>query len=409
MKCRHCHAPLSLPFIDLGTAPPSNAYVTQAQLAAPEKWFPLRVFVCTKCWLVQTEDYAHHAELFAGDYAYFSSFSQSWLVHAEAYVANMARRFDLGPASLVVEVASNDGYLLQYVKARGIPCLGVEPTAGTAQAARDKGIAVREAFFGVELAGQFVAEGRAADLTAANNVLAHVPDINDFVAGFARLLKPRGVATFEFPHLMRLVAEAQFDTVYHEHFSYLSLTAVQRVFAHNGLAVFDVEEIPTHGGSLRVFAQRADTQAREPTPAVAALLAREAAAGVTSAAYYGGLQARAERIKDDLVSFLIEAKRAGKKVGAYGAAAKGNTLLNFAGVRADLLPWVVDRNPAKQGKYLPGSRIPIVTQPYLENAKPDYVVILPWNLKAEVMRQLEFIGQWNGKFVTAVPALEIMV
>lgn len=269
MKCRHCHAPLSLPFIDLGTAPPSNAYVTQAQLAAPEKWFPLRVFACTSCWLVQTEDYAHHAELFAGDYAYFSSFSQSWLAHAEAYVGSMAQRFDLGPTSLVVEVASNDGYLLQYVQARGIPCLGVEPTAGTAQAARDKGIEVREAFFGVELAEQLVAEGRAADLTAANNVLAHVPDINDFVAGFAHLLKPRGVATFEFPHLMRLVAEAQFDTVYHEHFSYLSLTAVQRVFSHNGLSVFDVEEISTHGGSLRVFAQRADTRAYEPTPAVA--------------------------------------------------------------------------------------------------------------------------------------------
>ena len=407
MKCRHCHAPLRLPFIDLGTAPPSNAYVTQAQLAAPEKWFPLRVFACTNCWLVQTEDYAHHAELFAGDYAYFSSFSQSWLAHAEAYVGNMARRFDLGPSSLVVEVASNDGYLLQYVKARGIPCLGVEPTAGTAQAARDKGIAVREAFFGVELAEQLVAEGCAADLTAANNVLAHVPDINDFVAGFARLLKPRGVATFEFPHLMRLVAEAQFDTVYHEHFSYLSLTAVQRVFAHNGLAVFDVEEIPTHGGSLRVFAQRVDTQAREPTAAVAALLAREASAGVSGAAYYSDLQARAERIKDDLVSFLIEAKRAGKKVGAYGAAAKGNTLLNFAGVRADLLPWVVDRNPAKQGKYLPGSRIPVVDEARLLAERPDYVLVLPWNLGEEIKGQLGYARDWGAKFVVCVPRLEI--
>ena len=407
MKCRHCHAPLSLPFIDLGTAPPSNAYVTEAQLAAPEKWFPLRVFACTNCWLVQTEDYAHHAELFAGDYAYFSSFSQSWLAHAEAYVGNMARRFDLGPSSLVVEVASNDGYLLQYVKARGIPCLGVEPTAGTAQAARDKGIAVREAFFGVELAEQLVSEGCAADLTAANNVLAHVPDINDFVAGFARLLKPRGVATFEFPHLMRLVAEAQFDTVYHEHFSYLSLTAVQRVFAHNGLAVFDVEEIPTHGGSLRVFAQRVDTQAREPTAAVAALLAREASAGVSGAAYYSDLQARAERIKDDLVSFLIEAKRAGKKVGAYGAAAKGNTLLNFAGVRADLLPWVVDRNPAKQGKYLPGSRIPVVDEARLLAERPDYVLVLPWNLGEEIKGQLGYARDWGAKFVVCVPRLEI--
>ena len=407
MKCRHCHAPLSLPFIDLGTAPPSNAYVTEAQLAAPEKWFPLRVFACTNCWLVQTEDYAHHAELFAGDYAYFSSFSQSWLAHAEAYVGNMARRFDLGPSSLVVEVASNDGYLLQYVKARGIPCLGVEPTAGTAQAARDKGIAVREAFFGVELAEQLVAEGCAADLTAANNVLAHVPDINDFVAGFTRLLKPRGVATFEFPHLMRLVAEAQFDTVYHEHFSYLSLTAVQRVFAHNGLSVFDVEEIPTHGGSLRVFAQRVDTQAREPTAAVAALLAREASAGVSGAAYYSDLQARAERIKDDLVSFLIEAKRAGKKVGAYGAAAKGNTLLNFAGVRADLLPWVVDRNPAKQGKYLPGSRIPVVDEARLLAERPDYVLVLPWNLGEEIKGQLGYARDWGAKFVVCVPRLEI--
>ena len=407
MKCRHCHAPLSLPFIDLGTAPPSNAYVTEAQLVDPEKWFPLRVFACTNCWLVQTEDYAHHAELFASDYAYFSSFSQSWLAHAEAYVGNMARRFDLGPSSLVVEVASNDGYLLQYVKARGVPCLGVEPTAGTAQAAREKGIEVREAFFGIELAEQLVSEGRAADLTAANNVLAHVPDINDFVAAFTRVLKPRGVATFEFPHLMRLVAEAQFDTVYHEHFSYLSLTAVQRVFAHNGLSVFDVEEIPTHGGSLRVFAQRVDTQAREPTAAVAALLAREAAAGVTSAAYYGGLQARAERIKDDLLSFLIEAKRAGKKVGAYGAAAKGNTLLNFAGVRADLLPWVVDRNPAKQGKYLPGSRIPVVDEARLTAERPDYVLVLPWNLGEEIKGQLGYARDWGAKFVVCVPRLEI--
>ena len=407
MNCRHCHTDLSLPFIDLGTAPPSNAYVTQAQLAAPEKWFPLRVFTCTNCWLVQTEDYAHHAELFVGDYAYFSSFSQSWLAHAESYVGRMARRFDLGPSSLVVEVASNDGYLLQYVKARGIPCLGIEPTAGTAQAARDKGIAVREAFFGVELAEQLVAEGRAADLTAANNVLAHVPDINDFVAGFARLLKPRGVATFEFPHLTCLVAEAQFDTVYHEHFSYLSLTVVQRIFANNGLSIFDVEEILTHGGSLRVFAQRADVQAHDMTPAVAALLAREASAGVTRAAYYTGLQARAERIKDDLVSFLIEAKRAGKKIGAYGAAAKGNTLLNFSGVRADLLPWVVDRNPAKQGKYMPGSRIPVVAEARLMDERPDYILVLPWNLGEEIRSQLSYARNWGAKFIVCVPRLEI--
>ncbi len=407
MKCRHCQAELSLPFIDLGTAPPSNAYVTEEQLAAPEKWYPLRVFACTNCWLVQTEDYAHHAELFSSDYAYFSSFSRTWLAHAEAYVGDVVQRFDLGPSSLVVEVASNDGYLLQYVKARGIPCLGIEPTTSTAQAARDKGIEVREEFFGVALASQLVAEGRAADLTAANNVLAHVPDINDFVAGFARLLKPRGVATFEFPHLMCLVAEGQFDTVYHEHFSYLSLTAVQRLFAHNGLAVFDVEELSTHGGSLRLFAQRADTLAQATTPAVAALLACEEEAGGTTAAYYSGLQARAERTKDDLVSFLIEAKRAGKKVGAYGAAAKGNTLLNFSGVRGDLVPWVADRNPAKQGKYLPGSRIPIVDEARLRAERPDYILILPWNLRDEVRGQLAYAGDWGAKFVTAIPHLEV--
>jgi SAM-dependent methyltransferase len=407
MKCRHCLAPLSLQFVDLGTAPPSNAYLTQSQLAAPEKWFPLRVFACTRCWLVQTEDYAHHAELFASDYAYFSSFSRSWLTHAEAYVESMVDRFKLGASSMVIEVASNDGYLLQYVKSRGIPCLGIEPTTSTAQAARAKGIEVCEEFFGVALADRLVAEGRAADLTSANNVLAHVPDINDFVAGFAHVLKPSGVATFEFPHLMRLVSDAQFDTVYHEHFSYLSLTAVCRIFAANGLNVFDVQGIPTHGGSLRVFAQRADAGAQVTSPAVTELLAREVAVGVTTTDYYVALQARAERIKDDLVSFLVEAKRTGKTVGAYGAAAKGNTLLNFAGVRADLLPWVVDRNPAKQGKFMPGSRIPIVDEARLQAERPDYVVVLPWNLMSEVSAQLEYVRGWGGRFVTAVPSLVI--
>jgi SAM-dependent methyltransferase len=408
MKCRHCHAELTLPFIDLGTAPPSNAYLGTEQLSAPEKWYPLRVFTCTECWLVQTEDYAHHAELFASDYAYFSSFSSSWLLHSEAYVAQVSQRFGLDASSHVVEVASNDGYLLQYVKARGIPCLGIEPTASTAQAARAKGIEVREAFFGVELAEALVAEGLAADLTAANNVLAHVPNINDFVAGFARLLKPRGVATFEFPHLMRLVAECQFDTIYHEHFSYLSLTAVQRIFEQNGLSVFDVEELPTHGGSLRVYAQRSDVARHDLSPRVPAMLEREQAAGIATRPYYEGFQPRANRIKDDLLRFLIDCRRDRKTVMAYGAAAKGNTLLNYAGVRADLLPCAVDLNPAKQGKFMPGSRIPIVAQAQLEAARPDFVVILPWNLKTEVTNQLGFIRQWGGRFVTAVPALEIV-
>jgi len=408
MKCRHCHAPVEQEFIDLGTAPPSNAYLGREQLSAPERWFPLRVFVCTSCWLVQTEDYAHHAELFDSEYAYFSSFSTSWLEHARSYVDDMAQRFDLGPASQVVEVASNDGYLLQYVKQKGIGCLGIEPTASTAREARRKGLEVREAFFGVALAEQLCDEGKMADLTAANNVLAHVPDINDFTGGFARLLKPNGVATFEFPHLMQLVEHCQFDTVYHEHFSYLSLTAVQRIFERNGLAVFDVEELTTHGGSLRVFAQRLDTGRRERSAAVDALLQREASAGMTTVTYYQGFQARAERLKNDLLRFVLDARQEGKTVMAYGAAAKGNTLLNFAGIRADLVSCAVDLNPAKQGRYMPGSRIPIVTQQHLEAARPDYVLILPWNLKSEVMHQLQCVPRWGGTFVTAVPRLEIM-
>ena len=405
MKCRHCQAELTLPFIDLHAAPPSNAYLSRADLTAPESYYPLRVLVCTRCWLVQTEDYAHFEDLFASDYAYFSSFSSSWLAHAEAYVQAMAEHFGLGPESLVVEVAANDGYLLQYVKSRGIGCLGIEPTASTAAAARAKGIEVVEEFFGVALADRLVAEGRAADLTAANNVLAHVPDINDFVAGFARLLKPSGVATFEFPHLVRLVADCQFDTVYHEHFSYLSLTAVQAIFERNGLAVFDVEELSTHGGSLRVFAQRSDSAQHPVAASVAALLALEERTGVRTPDYYRGFQARAERVKDDLNTFLVQCKRDGKRLGAYGAAAKGNTLLNFSGVRSDLVPWVVDRNPAKRDRFLPGSRIPVVDEARLWQERPDFVLILPWNLKSELETQLAGIRDWGGKFVFAVPRL----
>lgn len=408
MKCRHCHAELILPLVDLGSPPPSNAYLTRQTLHTPEKYFPLRVLVCTECWLVQTEDYAGAKELFDADYAYFSSFSTSWLQHAENYVADMAERFSLGAQSQVVEVAANDGYLLQYVKAKGIPCLGIEPTASTAKAAREKGIAIIEEFFGVRLAKKLSAEGKQADLTVANNVLAHVPDINDFVAGFTALLKPDGMATFEFPHLLRLVEQTQFDTIYHEHFSYLSLTAVSRIFEENGLQVFDVQEIATHGGSLRVFAQRKDTGERQVTEAVNGLLERESSIGIKTKQYYADFQLRANRIKYDLLTFLIEAKREGKKVMAYGAAAKGNTLLNYAGVRPDLLALVADRNPAKQGKYLPGSRIPIVDEPVIRREKPDYVVILPWNLRDEIEGQLGYVREWGGRFVTAVPVLEII-
>jgi len=319
----------------------------------------------------------------------------------------MAGRFGLGTDSLVVEVASNDGYLLQYVLQHGIGALGVEPTKSTADASRAKGIETIEDFFGVALAKRLVAEGRSADLTAANNVLAHVPDINDFVHGFATVLKENGVSTFEFPHLMRLMDESQFDTIYHEHYSYLSLTAVQRIFAANGLNVFDVEEVSTHGGSLRVFAQRSDTGKQPVSDRVAAMLEREQAAGMATPDYYRTLQPRAEAIAEELVGFLIKAKAEGKTVAGYGAAAKGNTLMNFAGVRSHLLPWVVDRNPAKSGKFLPGSRIPIYDEERIRAEKPDFVVILPWNLKQEVIGQLSYIREWGGQFVTAIPSLAV--
>jgi len=407
MKCRHCGTDLSLSLIDLGSAPPSNSYLTQEGVHAPERWYPLRVLVCQECWLVQTEDYAHCAEFFSADYAYFSSFSSTWLQHAERYVEAMVSRFGLGSGSRVVEVASNDGYLLQYVQARQISALGIEPTASTAQAARAKGQEVIEEFFGGDLAQRLVARGIQADLMAANNVLAHVPDINDFVSGFAILLKPSGVVTFEFPHLLRMIEEIQFDTIYHEHFSYLSLTAVRRICSENGLTVFDVEELPTHGGSLRVFAQRSDTGVHPIEAALDNMLYRESVAGMSSAAFYAGFQKRADALKNDLLAFLLEAARSGKRVVGYGAAAKGNTLLNYAGVRPDLIAYVVDRNPAKQGKWLPGSRIPVVAENRLREDRPDYVLILPWNLKDEVVGQLDYIRAWGGRFVTAVPSLRV--
>jgi 2-polyprenyl-3-methyl-5-hydroxy-6-metoxy-1,4-benzoquinol methylase len=407
MKCRHCNAELKLTLIDLGSAPPSNAYLTVEKLQNPEKWFPLRVLVCEQCWLVQTEDFAQADELFDADYAYFSAFSSSWLAHSERYVTYMAQRFILNEQSHVVEIAANDGYLLQYVKALGIPCTGIEPTASTAGAARAKGIDIVEEFFGVNLARQLVAEGKPADLTVANNVLAHVPDINDFVAGFAALLKPDGVASFEFPHLLNLIELNQFDTIYHEHFSYLSLTSVQHIFAVNGLIVFDVQELPTHGGSLRVFAQRTDTGSQVISDQVRILLQKEEFAGMRTVEYYKGFQERAEKVKDDFVAFLIDSKREGKSVAAYGAAAKGNTLMNFAGIRPDLVHFIIDKNPAKKGKFMPGSRIPIVSEERLLEEHPNYVVILPWNLREEIMQQLSYIREWGGKFITAVPSLEV--
>lgn len=407
MNCRHCASPLSLPLIDLGSTPPSNAYVSPDRFHAPEKWFPLRVLVCETCWLVQTEDVAEATLFFDDTYAYFSGFSQTWIDHSRRYVDEMIRRFSLGPQHRVVEVASNDGTLLQFFRDSGIPCLGIEPTASTAAAARSRGIPVVEEFFGERLAARLNETNGSADLMVANNVLAHVPDINDFVAGFTRLLSPSGVVTFEFPHLLKLLEQTQFDTIYHEHFSYLSLTAVSRIFAANGLSVFDVAELPTHGGSLRVFAQRSDVNARPTHHAVARMLSREEAAGMQSRAAYEGFQTRSEKIARDFFEFLQTERRAGKSIAAYGAAAKGNTLLNFAGVHRELISCVADRNPAKQGKHLPGSRIPIVSDRELRAIRPDYVVILPWNIRDEIIRQLADLHDQGTRFVTAIPALKV--
>jgi len=408
MKCRHCDKELTQTFIDLGGLPPSNSYLTAESINVPEKWYPLKVMVCDQCWLTQTEDFVGEDEMFSEDYAYFSSYSSSWLEHAKEYVKKMKLRFDLTEQSMVVEVAANDGYLLQYVQQNSIPCYGIEPTHSTAVVAREKEIEIIEEFFGERKAKELAGQKRQADLTVANNVLAHVPDINDFVKGFSILLKSSGVATFEFPHLLNLVQQNQFDTIYHEHYSYLSLTAVQLVFKVNGLTVFDVEELSTHGGSLRVYAQRSDTGKHTVSNTVQKLKEREIKAGMDTIDFYQGFQLKAEKVKNDFLDFLLKAKEGGKTVAAYGAAAKGNTIMNFAGVRPDLISYVVDRNPAKQGKYMPGSRIPIVNESILLKNKPDYVVILPWNIKDEVSLQLDIVRTWGGNFVVAVPNLEII-
>ncbi len=407
MKCRHCGTELHLQFLDLGSAPPANAYREVEQLRAPEVWFPLRLVVCEECWLVQTEDYIGREDLFSDEYAYFSSYSTSWLQHARAFVDAMVARFGLGPTSCVAEVAANDGYLLQYVRHARIPCYGIEPTASTARAARLKGLDIVEEFFGQALAHTLASANRSADLIVANNVLAHVPDINDFIAGFSRLLKPSGVATFEFPSLLNMARFNQFDIAYHEHFSYLSLTTVERMLARHGLHVFDVEDIPTQGGSLRVYAQRGDTGQAQRESRVEAVLRREAEAGMFSQDFYAVFQAKAERVKDELLAFLLKAKRGRKSVAAYGAAAKGNTLLNFAGVRQDLVSYVADKNPAKQGRVLPGSRIPVVPVAELQAQPPDYLLILPWNIADEIKQQNTGLAATGTRFVTAIPHLEI--
>lgn len=406
MNCRHCQTSLSRVFLDLGHAPLSNAYLGAADLDRPETTYPLRLFVCEACRLVQTQDYAAANEIFRADYAYFSSTSKSWLAHAASYCAMITQRLSLARESFVIEVASNDGYLLKNFVAAGVPCLGIEPTDSTAKAAEALGIPVLREFFGEAMGKRLAAEGRAADLVCANNVYAHVPDINDFTCGLAALVKPQGVITLEFPHLMRLIEHCQFDTAYHEHFSYLSLSSARRIFERAGLRVFDVEELPTHGGSLRIYGCR-DGARHETRPSVAALMAEEAARGLGRDAPYDAFQLRAEKMKDDLLAFLIEAKRARKSVAGYGAAAKGNTLLNFAGVKRDLLPFVCDAAPSKQGQFMPGSHIPILHPQAFAERRPDYVLILPWNIAEEVRAQLTPLAAQGTRFVSAVPELRI--
>ena len=409
VKCRHCGSDVSHLLVDLGAAPPSNAYLTKMALKRPEKYFPLRVLVCESCWLVQAEAYSRAAELFNEEYAYFSSFSTEWLAHAKKYVDAMVERFDLSESSIIGEVAANDGYLLQFVKERGINCYGIEPTASTANAARQKGIEIVQDFLNVNLAGELRRQGRTVDLLAANNVFAHVPDINDFAQACQMLLKDGGVFTCEFPHLLNLISQHQFDTIYHEHFSYLSFGTIVNIFSKNGLNVFDVERLGTHGGSLRVFAQRSDTGINQVSAKVEELITEENNAGMTTIDFYRGFQEHAEKVKNDFLRFLIDKKNEGKVVVGYGAAAKGNTLLNFAGVKSDLIKYVVDRSPHKQGKFMPGSRIPIVSEDRLMTDKLDFVVIFPWNLSVEIADQLKYLSSNGTEFVTVVPQLEVFI
>jgi len=407
MKCRFCQSSLKDVFIDLVTAPPSNSYLTAEELKKPEYYYPLKVFVCNQCWLVQIDEFKCHDEIFDHDYAYFSSFSSTWLQHCEEYVNMITRKLQLNSSSQVIEVASNDGYLLQYFLPKSIPCLGIEPTANTAAAAREKGIQTLDAFFSLALARQLADKDMQADLLLGNNVLAHVPAINDFVKAIKVILKANGTATMEFPHLLNLIKFKQFDTIYHEHYSYFSFHTVCEIFSSHALQIYDVEELPTHGGSLRIYATHFENKQIEISSNVQNLLDKEKLAGILKINTYKSFQAQADSLKYHLLNFLTKQKKAGKTVAAYGAAAKGNTLLNYCGIKADLLQNVADLSPHKQGKYLPGSRIPVVSQKEMLAGKPDFVIILPWNLKEEISQQLASIREWGGQFVTAVPNLEV--
>jgi hypothetical protein len=408
MNCRFCKTELATIFIDLLNSPASNSFLTEPELNEPETFYPLKVYTCTNCWLVQVDEYKKSGAIFNSGYVYFSSYSTSWLQHAKAYTALMIERFGYHEKSMVVELASNDGYLLQYFREQQVPVLGIEPTGNTAEVAIAKGIETVVDFFGVRLATKLAAQGRKADLLLGNNVLAHVPDIVDFVAGMKIMLQAGGVITMEFPHLMQLVDNNQFDTIYHEHFSYLSFTTVQKIFAAAGLTLFDVDEISTHGGSLRIYGRHRDDSSKPISANVEKLLAKEAGKGMTDMAYYDNFHQKALLVKLDLTDFLVRQKRAGKKVAAYGAAAKGNTLLNYCGIKNDLIEFVVDANPHKQNKFMPASHIPVVNEQHLKDTKPDYVIILPWNLRNEITVQLAYIKEWGGQFVVPIPVLEII-
>ena len=408
MQCRFCKTELKKLFIDLVNSPASNSFLTKAQLNEPEVFYPLKVYTCHKCFLVQVDEYKKSDAIFNNEYAYFSSYSKSWLQHAKLYTELMTARFDLNQKSKVIEIASNDGYLLQYFQQNAIPVLGIEPTANTADVAISKGIETIVDFFGTRLAKRLAAENTYADLLLGNNVLAHVPDIVDFVAGMEIVLAPHGVITMEFPHLMQLVDNNQFDTIYHEHFSYLSLYTAKEIFASQGLEIFDVDELPTHGGSLRIYAKHTADYTKPISPNVSELLKKEITKGINTLVYYDDFQIKALQIKLALLEFLINQKKNGKKIAAYGAAAKGNTLLNYCGIKNDLIEYVVDASPHKQNKWLPASHIPVVNEKHLIESKPDYVIIFPWNLKDEIMDQLGYIKEWGAKFVIPVPGLQIL-
>lgn len=408
MKCRHCQEALSEKFIDLGYAPPSNAYLREENLCEPEIYFPLRVMICSNCWLAQTEDFATGEDVFKEDYAYFSSTSSSWLSHAKEYVEMISKRLSLDKNSYVIEIASNDGYLLQYFNNKSIPCLGIEPTKGTAEVAIKRGINVLQKFFTSSEGRILSSKGKLADLVIGNNVFAHVPDINDFTLGIKNILKKGGTLTLEFPHLLRLLKSTQFDTIYHEHFSYLSLNVVESIFNRAGLKVYDVEELRTHGGSLRVYGCHIDDP-KNVSKNVSKVLKDEINYGLRELDVYKAFQAKADLVKNNFLKFLIDAKNSGKKVVAYGAAAKGTTLLNYAGVKSDLIECVYDAAESKQGKYLPGSHIPILRQDLLKNSDADYVVILPWNISAEITSAYSSVIKSNARFVTAIPDLKIHI